>query len=117
MPQAPLEYRRGPPVVLGGPEHQDHVGTVDAARVVGVGRSPDGHPRRHEADHEHEGKGGDRDEDGVTAHGVHRTMLATPPSSIAEGAQVMRIETPSEENPTAADDRNVPRILATAPNR
>jgi hypothetical protein len=30
---------------------------------------------------------------------------------------VTRIETPSEVNPIAAEDTNVPRALATAPNR
>lgn len=29
----------------------------------------------------------------------------------------MRIDTASDPNPTAAEDRNVPRVLAAAPNR
>jgi hypothetical protein len=29
----------------------------------------------------------------------------------------MRIHTPADADPTAAEERNVPRFLATAPNR
>jgi hypothetical protein len=113
--ETPFEHRRGSSVVLGGPEHQDDIGVVDAARVVRMGRSPDGDAGRNKGDHEQDGERGNPEEHGVTAKGRHRTMLTTTPARIVL-RQVMRIHTPSDENPTAAEDRNVPRILATAPN-
>ncbi len=91
---------------------------VDAARIVRVGRPPDRDPRRDQPQQEHEGDGGDREEDGVTANRMHPTMLATALARIAPVPdQTMRIDTASDENPTAAEDRNVPRVLATVPNR
>ena len=55
----------------------------------------------------------------MATDGVHRTMLATLFRRIVEvaRAQTSLIHTLSDAKATAADDRNVPRILADAPKR
>src|SRR5581483_3690537 len=108
--EPPGEHRRGPAVVLGGPQDDDRVDALDPARVVLVRRPPDRNERdAHHAHRDREQQAGQRD-DGMAADGAHHANLTTRP-------HVTRIHTPAFASPTSAVDRYDPGALATAPNR
>lgn len=83
--EPPPEDRRRPPAVLGGPQHHDDVRTVDTARIILVGGTPDRHARAGDRSEEQDEREEAAEEDGVTFPHRGPMLTAVPPRGRGRG--------------------------------